>query len=391
MTAVEFSIIDRIQKDDEQKANESILDMHIQTYEKQLRQIKAQEAKLQEEYENVHRNLEKVTFDNSVLVGQLKHTEVDTINGADNSGSFFIQLRRVEAELERWETSKEGLTSIVRSLQGDVSNISAKNLRLRKQVDELKQQYDSAEVYMNEKNAELQTANENLAEETSTSGNLKAVVESLKEKIRNFAHGLKDIDPKDTAMLLAQSRFLQNEIAAKTKRLQNLKSEEKTLNSVIYNKQVRRTNVMKSKASTNNWFSERSTLIARVKKLRKDIKMLDTTERGIIRTTERNQSQFDSLNYTSDEVKLAILSEIHSFPTEMPEFIQDAIEVEESYSTKLEKKMEAIEESFQLINNFKENTTQIMKLDEEIAENVARKELLLSELHALRKLIFQEA
>ena len=219
MTAVEFSIIDRIQKDDEQKANESILDMHIQTYEKQLRQIKAQEAKLQEEYENVHRNLEKVTFDNSVLVGQLKHTEVDTINGADNSGSFFIQLRRVEAELERWETSKEGLTSIVRSLQGDVSNISAKNLRLRKQVDELKQQYDSAEVYMNEKNAELQTANENLAEETSTSGNLKAVVESLKEKIRNFAHGLKDIDPKDTAMLLAQSRFLQNEIAAKTKRL----------------------------------------------------------------------------------------------------------------------------------------------------------------------------
>ena len=391
MTAVEFSIIDRIQKDDEQKANESILDMHIQTYEKQLRQIKAQEAKLQEEYENVHRNLEKVTFDNSVLVGQLKHTEVDTINGADNSGSFFIQLRRVEAELERWESSKEGLTSIVRSLQGDVSNISAKNLRLRKQVDELKQQYDSAEVYMNEKNAELQTANENLAEETSTSGNLKAVVESLKEKIRNFAHGLKDIDPKDTAMLLAQSRFLQNEIAAKTKRLQNLKSEEKTLNSVIYNKQVRRTNVMKSKASTNNWFSERSTLIARVKKLRKDIKMLDTTERGIIRTTERNQSQFDSLNYTSDEVKLAILSEIHSFPTEMPEFIQDAIEVEESYSTKLEKKMEAIEESFQLINNFKENTTQIMKLDEEIAENVARKELLLSELHALRKLIFQEA
>ena len=391
MTAVEFSIIDKIQKDDEQKANESILDMHIQTYEKQLRQIKAQEAKLQEEYENVHRNLEKVTFDNSVLVGQLKHTEVDTINGADNSGSFFIQLRRVEAELERWETSKEGLTSIVRSLQGDVSNISAKNLRLRKQVDELKQQYDSAEVYMNEKNAELQTANENLAEETSTSGNLKAVVESLKEKIRNFAHGLKDIDPKDTAMLLAQSRFLQNEIAAKTKRLQNLKSEEKTLNSVIYNKQVRRTNVMKSKASTNNWFSERSTLIARVKKLRKDIKMLDTTERGIIRTTERNQSQFDSLNYTSDEVKLAILSEIHSFPTEMPEFIQDAIEVEESYSTKLEKKMEAIEESFQLINNFKENTTQIMKLDEEIAENVARKELLLSELHALRKLIFQEA
>ncbi|OHT05544.1 hypothetical protein TRFO_26686 [Tritrichomonas foetus] len=387
MTAIEFEIIDEIQAEDQENADSLIIDAQIEKAEKQLRALQKKESQLDKEYESLQEKLDQSNNVNKSLWDKVKSHEKDMPPSGNKQGSFFIQLRHVEAELERWEATKEGLTAVVHNLQGEVSNASAKNQRLRKQVDELYDAYNSAETVELHKKGELKAHSDKLFMQTTERDNLKDIVESLKEKIKSSAHGLKEINPQEAAMLLAQKNFLQKEVNEKTKYLEIIKSEEKNIQTLTAVKRNRRTNSMKNKASTFNWLSERSTLLAKVKKARKDVKMLDATERGVARSTERKQNQIESLNYNSEEVKLALLSEIRSFPTEMPEFMKDALEVEKNFTVKLQKKLAQIDNSFEQIGQFKEDATAVMKLDEDIAQNETRKQLLLDELHMLRKMV----
>lgn len=384
MERIEFQIVEEIQQKDQEVADSKVLEQQISQAEQQLRSLQDQEFRLHEQYEKIQQKLEVENKKNESIMEDFKKNDTD-LGISIGEGSFFIQLRHVEAEIERWENSKECLESATHSLSANVSNASAQRSRLMKKIEELREQLQNAKANEIAKQGELKSINDKLLLKTTELDDLKQNIEETKKKIEIRAQEVKALTPEELALLLAQKDFLQKEVSEKKKYLDSLKIEENNTNTKFHNRKARLQKQTENSFLTSNWLNDRINLIAKIKNLRKEMKNLQTRERGNARSIERNLQQIESLNFNNEEIKLALIAEKSLYCFEKSQFMLDALKVEKSYKLKLQKRYQQLDKTQTTIDEFKRTTESIIQLSDESASDETRKNLLLQELYEIRK------
>lgn len=384
---IEFQIIEEIQQNDLEIADEKVLDQRIVDAELQLRSIRDQENRLKDQYEKIQEKLENASKINDLMMDDFTKTDTDPVNPS-GTGSFFVQLRHLEAEIERWENTKERLESLTHSLEGDISSASAQRSRLMKKTESLREQCQNAKINQLAKQNELKSLNDKLLITTTELDDLKRDVEEIKKKIQDRAQEAQELSPEELALLIAQKNFLQKEVTEKRKFLDSLINEENSTNTRINNLKIRNPRKNKNTYLISNWFHDRINLISKIKNLRKEMKNLQTRERGTIRSVERNQQQIESINFNNDEIKLALIAEKNLYKFEKSQFMLDAMEIEQRYTQKLQTRSGKLDKTQTAIDEFKDSTESVMRLNEECITDDTRKSLLLEELRELRKQFF---
>lgn len=384
---IEFQIIEEIQQNDLEIADEKVLDQRIVDAELQLRSIRDQENRLKDQYEKIQEKLENASKINDLMMDDFTKTDTDPVNPS-GTGSFFVQLRHLEAEIERWENTKERLESLTHSLEGDISSASAQRSRLMKKTESLREQCQNAKINQLAKQNELKSLNDKLLMTTTELDDLKRDVEEIKKKIQDRAQEAQELSPEELALLIAQKNFLQKEVTEKRKFLDSLINEENSTNTRINNLKIRNPRKNKNTYLISNWFHDRINLISKIKNLRKEMKNLQTRERGTIRSVERNQQQIESINFNNDEIKLALIAEKNLYKFEKSQFMLDAMEIEQRYTQKLQTRSGKLDKTQTAIDEFKDSTESVMRLNEERITDDTRKSLLLEELRELRKQFF---
>ena len=223
---------------------------------------------------------------------------------------------------------------------------------------------------------------------TTELDDLKRDVEEIKKKIQDRAQEAQELSPEELALLIAQKNFLQKEVMEKRKFLDSLINEENSTNTRINNLKIRNPRKNKNTYLISNWFHDRINLISKIKNLRKEMKNLQTRERGTIRSVERNQQQIESINFNNDEIKLALIAEKNLYKFEKSQFMLDAMEIEQRYTQKLQTRSGKLDKTQTAIDEFKDSTESVMRLNEECITDDTRKSLLLEELRELRKQFF---
>ena len=384
MERIEFQVIYEIQQKDQDVADSKVLDQQIAQAEQQLRSLQDQEFRLHNQYEKIQQKLEVENKKNESLMEDFKKNDTD-LGISSGVGSFFIQLRHIEAEIERWENSKECLKSATHSLQANLSDASAHRSRLLKKIEPVREQLQNAKANEIAKQGELKSINDKLLLKTNELDDLKQGIEETKKKIQVRAQEVKALTPEELALLLAQKDFLQKEVSEKKKYLETLKIEENNTNSRFYNRKARLQKQTENSFLTSNWLHDRINLIAKIKILRKEMKNLQTRERGNVRSIERNLQQVESLNFNHDEIKLALIAEKNIYRYEKSQFMLDALKIERSYRQKLQRRSEKLDKTQTTIEDFTSKTASVIKLSDESASDETRQNLLLQELMELRK------
>lgn len=380
---MEFQQIKEIIDDDQIIVNERILDEQIADASRQLASLETKEMKLNKEYKTCQKKLAESQKTNQQL--NRNESKIQDCYDENNQGTFFIQLRRVEADIERCKMSVEGLNSVISNLKGEQAKSNALSKRLQTKLSELRSQYEMVKNDETVKKSQLNILNGQLDEVTAERDSLQEDVEDLKVKLNELVDDIQEVTPIERDFLITQKETLQNEVKEKTKQLEDMQNEEKFLSSKSQFNQTKRNRKISSVTSTSNWLNEREAMIGRIKNLRTAIKNLETQQRGVEKSQVKNQETIDESNFHPEETKLALICERLSIPTTINDFFLRALEIEKSRYEKLKAKLEHITKISSQISEFTTNTSPILKLDEDMVENTIRINLLKDELASLRE------
>lgn len=379
----EFDAIEDVQEIVDENAQELILEKEIFEAKKRLNSLKSEENKLREDYTLCKRKLENEKLDNEHFTQTIHTPTKSTLQF--NEGSFFVQLRHIEAEIERWENEKETLIESNNHYEGELNRIRAQNHRLRKKYKELEDQNQNSLSLEMSKKGELKTLENQLFVINRELDVLKDTIENSKIKIKIKAEDLKTLSPNDLMAMKTQKEFLEKEVEQQRTVLENLQNTERTINTRFEVNRTQSKKRMEKSSLTSNWLNERNVLYSKLKNIRKEMKLLATRERGSMKTIEKIQHQVEAINYDNDEIKLALIAEKKKIPTEISAFLMNAMEVEKGYQQKLHTKLDQIDKAESIIQNFKASTIDVLQLTEENSEQQIRMKLLLNELHEFRK------
>ena len=375
----EFRRIAEIIDKDQLESNEKILDERIASASRQLNSLETKEMKLNKELKMVQKKLSDLQKTNSQLskrASKLQESPSEPIN----KGSFFIQLRRVEAEIERLEQSNDSLKMVINSMKSEFNKANAKNKVLLNKRNDLHSQYDNVHNDEMAKKSHLFEMNDELNNKTSECDALKDNVEELKAKLEEKSQNIKKFTPEEAAFLTSQKESLQRELKQQLKILEDKQNLEKSINMKIQYVRQKRNRNFNSYSSTSNWVNERASLIAKLKKVRNEIKNLDTHQRGVSQT----QAFIDELRFSKEDAKMSLIAERLSIPTKTDDFMKIAYEVEKEQTIRFENELSEIDRVYNEVSKFKTDVTGFTKMDEEIAENGSRITLLKDELASLR-------
>lgn len=303
----------------------------------------------------------------------------------ERKGTFFEQLRRVEAEIEREESNQSGFKAVIGTLKGQISAYSAKNRKMGRKLEDLREQRLTIEKLNIKKKTELDHQKEALAVVTNERDTLYEVCEQMKKDTVTLSQECRKIDPASILELQAQKTLLENEIKSKKEMLFSVKHAEKAANSQYAAKKKLKQKQLDTKLTPTQWMSERAALLAKVKKARQDIIMLDNRERSAAVVETMAQTEKDNINATADEIKAAIVAEMESLPTSVPIFLTDAIATEKRYQMRLEKQIKDAIAAFMRISEGKAKNAQHMDADEEVTVKGPRLALLTEELKDIRR------
>lgn len=380
---MEFQQIRDLIKNDQIITAERMLDEQIADASRQLASLETKEMKLNKEYKTCQKKLAESQKTNL----QLKKNKDKILDCYDenNQGTFFIQLRRVEADIERCKMNIDGLKSVINNLKGEQAKSTALSSRLLSKLNELRSQRETVKNDETVKKNQLNILTNQLDEATVERDILEADVEELKIRLNELVDDIQAVTPIERDFLVTQRDTLQNEIKEKLKILDDMLNQEKSLNSKAQFSQVKRNRKFSSVASTSNWLSEREALIGKIKNLRTTVKNLETQQRGVEKTQIKNQETVVDSNFNAEETKLALICERLSVPTSLNDFFMKALEIEKSRNEKLKTKLEQIAKVTNQVTEFTAITSPIMKLNEDMVENTIRITLLRDELSSLRE------
>lgn len=380
---MEFQQIRDLIDNDQIITAERILDEQIVDASRQLASLETKEMKLKKEFKTWQKKLAESQKTNQQL--SKNESKIQDCYDENKQGTFFIQLRRVEADIERCKMSIEGLNSVINNLKGEQAKSTASSKRLLSKLDELRSQYETVKNDETVKKNQLRNLTNQLDEATEERDSLEADVEEIKARLNELVDDIQEVTPIERDFLITQKDTLQKEVKEKLKILDDRQNEEKFLMSKSQFTQTRRNRKISSVTSTSNWLSEREAMIGKIKNLRTTIKNLETQQRGVEKMQVKNQETIDDSNFHPEETKLALICEKLSIPTTINEFFLKALEIEKSRNEKLKAKLAHLSKISDRVSEFTTSTSPILKLDEEMVENTIRITLLRDELSDLRE------
>jgi chromosome segregation ATPase len=376
----EFAKIEEIQHTDEERANEKFLDAKILNASEQLRLLESQEGRLNSE-------LSTLAQKNTAIKATLCDAP-DTVGLAPplsmRTGTFFQQLRNLEAQIETRENEKSGLRAVIHSLQAEIGSFAARNRRLLQTLTQLREQNSALLAQESSRQREVESLQRKLQSLVEERDFLQGVCEETKAKILARVTEMRETSPEEISRLVAERSGLESLLREETKKLERLQNDERGSSSRLAAQNARRKKDMERTMSANEWVSERAALLAKVKKARQELGLLGSRERGAAKATQDVQNKMEGLSYDQEEVKAAIVAETISTPLAPSKFLADALATEKRYEQKLRRQVDELASLEKTVAQFKAEHAEVVACDEEIAAKGRRIALLTEELRELR-------
>jgi chromosome segregation ATPase len=353
------------------------LDVQTSNASRQLQLLETQEARLSVE-------LSKLSSTRESLETKLENmTQSEGPQPLSHCGTFFEQLRPLEAVLESTENEKSGLSAVVRSLKSDVNSFSGRNRRLLEQLTLLREQHSLLLTQTISRKNEIESKRIDLNLQTRSRDFLQQQCEETKARILETVTQLQEYSPEGISKLLSERAKLERTLDDEHKKLERLRHEFQTQPQRLNAQATQRKKEEDQAMSPVRWTGERSGLRAKVQKARQELAFLSSREKSATRTAEVVQTKIETLGYEIEDVKRAILCETGQFTMNAPQFMIDAMETEEQYGKSLKRQMEELDLLEKRIAGFRVGHDEITSMDESASGNAERISLLVEELKSL--------
>jgi chromosome segregation ATPase len=331
--------------------------------------------------------LEQLTEKCHTITGQASSaTDGDTTLLIDDSrtGSFFHQLRTVDASIERLTHEKSGVTAVVHSLKSEVASFAAKNRRHTHRITELRAQQATGAQQERSKQSDVSEKNLELHALTRERALLQNFCEETKAAILATVTDMQECSPDYIAKLVALKSSLEASLQEEKRKAEKLQKDARSRSLKSFADTTRRTKDLVRNMNPMEWQSERAGLLSRVKKARQELELLGSRERGQLKAAHNVHSKCDRMLWEPDEVKIAIALEINSFPSTPPQFLLDSMHTEQQYEKRLKRQLDEVNALEKSVGQFKRQYSELTAIDEENIEKAKRIQLLTEELHEMR-------
>ena len=380
MSEEELERIKRLKEKDAEDAANALLDQQVHDAEHDLKLLKELKAKLEKKQEDLNIQMNEVEEENDRLSENFQPPPMND----DYRGNFFDQLRNLEAIQEQFKGQIQGLKAVNYNLNSEISKTESQIRILDQQVNELKDQYATAEADRSHRNSDLYQARNKLSELDEQLEQITKDCIDIKETIKRKANELKDFSIESVSTLVTQKQALEDELRKRREDLTALKSRERDF---LIREQVGLKSRQKDaadKTSANVWMSQRLSLVAKIQKAREEFDLLSQRQRGVTRSSTRNDSIKDNMKWTNEDAKYAIACEIAELQKEPPKFLRNALSTELNFKKEMESQLESIERTTEQIQQFKLTTMELMHEQEITASKAEKLGLLKKELAELR-------
>lgn len=380
MSEEELERIKRLKEKDAEDAANALLDQQVNDAEHDLKLLKELKAKLEEKQEDLNIQMKEVEDENDRLSESFQPPPMND----DYRGNFFDQLRNLEAIQEQFKGQIQGLKAVNYNLNSEISKTESQIRIILQQVDDLKEQYATAEADRSHRNSDLYQARNKLSELDEQLEQVTKDCIDIKETIKRKANELKDFSVESVSDLVTQKQALEDELKRRREDLTNLKNRQRDF---LIKEQVDLKSRQKDaddKMSANVWMSQRLSLVSKVKKAREELDLLSSRQRGVSRSSTRNDSIKDNMKWTNEDAKYAIACEIAELQKEPPKFLRNALSTELNFKKEMENQLESIERTTEQIQQFKQTTMELMHEQEITASKTEKLGLLKKELAELR-------
>lgn len=380
MSEEELERIQRLKENDSRDAANALLDQQVIDAEHDLRILQERRKRLEEKNKELNIQMTEIEEENE----QLSKLYTGVSGDISNRGNFFDQLRNLEAMLEEYRGQIQGLKAVNYNLTSEINKTESQIRQFTTQLAELEDKGATAEAERSHRLADLTQARAQL---TQLDEELEQVTKDcidIKEIIKSKANELRSVSAESISQLLTQKRFLESELRTQTEKLQALRNEERdsTIREQAYHKL--RQNDQANKLSASVWMSQRISLVARVKKAREELDLLQNRQRNVFRSSSRNDTIKDTNKISDRDIKYALACEIAELQKEPPKFLRNVLETEQNFQKEMESQLEDLDRTTNQINEFKISTMELMHEQEITASKSEEIALLKKELAELR-------
>lgn len=299
-------------------------------------------------------------------------------------GSFFHQLRSLEAEQERLASERDVLQAQIRHVKGAISETAARRKRLSNQSETLGGQLSEGETRVSNLSATIEQQSSQLLALNQQLIREKQDCEDVKSKVKELAMELQLFTPEQMSLLVAQRNALEDELRAEKERLGDVAAKVTKASTGQRRSEKNRANQVKAFESPAMWMSERAAYLAKIKKARSALEQIKNRERGVTKSNETAEARTAAMNFTDDEIKRAIMAETNSIPQDVSQFQKDTLTTETSYKAELEEQIAELKKSLAQIEEYGGSIMTLLKRQDSIAMQSDRIDALKSELGDLR-------
>ncbi|OHS98858.1 hypothetical protein TRFO_34808 [Tritrichomonas foetus] len=383
MSEEELVRIQNLKEKDAEDAANALLDQQLYDAHHDLKLLKDTREKLQAKFEELKIKMNETEEENDRLSEAFKEPPMND----DPRGSFFDQLRNLEAIQEQYKGQIQGLKAVNYSLTSEI-NKTANQIRLiSANVSDLSEQSATVEADRQHRNGDLIQARNRLTELDEYLEQVTRECIDIKETIKRKASELKSVSVESVSTLVAQKQILDTELKAKKEKLTQLKNNERdyTMKSSADSK-IRQKN-QENKLSANVWMSQRLSLVSKVKRAKDELELLNSRQRGVTKSNSRVENIKGVQKWNDDDAKYAIACEIAELQKEPPKFLGNVLNTELTFKKEMEAALADIERTNAQISEFKQTTMELMHEQELTASKAEKLFLLKKELAELRSKI----
>jgi hypothetical protein len=265
-------------------------------------------------------------------------------------------------------------------LKSDLNSFTGRNRRLLDQLTQLREQHSLLWTQSVSRRNEIDAKCIELDTLTRERDLLKVHCEDTKARILETVTQLQDCPADAISALLAERARLDAEVDEERRRVERLRHEHRGLDLRLNAQAAQRTREREQAMSPVRWSGERSALQVKVKRARQELALLGSLEKSAVRTATACQKKTESLAYSSDDVKRAILCETATIAPAPSQFLIDAIGVEQHYAAGLKRQLAELDAIERRIAEFRPGHDAVLGGNETVAENAERIATLNEEL-----------
>lgn len=375
----ELEAIESLRERDQEEATIKLLDRQIEDASIRLRELEKQEEGLQAELDALEITMTEVDEENQRLSDEYVPPDLND----DNTGSFFDQLRTIESIEEHCNGKITGLKTVNNRLRTEIGTTQAKLKRYEAQLKDLETQFETIDADRRQRAGDIEQQIPKLQKLEEERRLLITACEDTRATIKKKAQN-QSYTKEYAEDLLKQKKVLELEVRKKRTEIQALKNQERDANM----REKARTKLRQRNAtqtqSSMNWMSQRTSLIAKVKKAREELEQLNSRERSASRSMSRTAQIREESNCGDQEAKHALASEINELRSESSPFIATTIQTEMKVKEELEQKLKDFEKTSAEILEFQKTTMELLEIQKVNAYNEPRINILKKELDELR-------